>query len=570
MDAFILISFIIGGIIIALVVNIITQHNKIKRFAERLRRNFGQIERKEYDPEKAASYRGYYLNHLDDDGFYIDDITWNDAEGETLYNSINKCYSSCGDEYLYYTLRCIDTNPSKEKIDKYASQTDAIIEDTELRVKLQLLFAKLGKTGKHSVFEYISLLSDVKRVPLILFYIVWLVYILIIGSFFINVTLGICLLIAWMIVCVFIYISHNKLVQNYITSFEYIVRTLIISEKAVAMKIPFYEEEYERLTELRKKLKGVKTSYLSFIKQSNRTGIADLASGMTAIINCFFLIDIFFFYKMLKYVIDNEDAYGEIFAILGKMESQISVANLKASFEDTCVPTFTDEKIIKGVDMIHPLVNNCVPNSFDNSKGMLITGSDASGKSTFLRSVLVNTILSESVYVACAKEFSFRSSELFSSMSLSDSLGTGESYYMAEINSINRTIKAKESGANVICFLDEVLRGTNTVARVAAATEILKSLTGENIITLAATHDIELTYLLENDYDNHFFREEIRKDDDGKEDIYFSYKINDGRSDTRNALLLLKIKEYPSKIVENAQMLSKGFVDTGKWQYDEG
>ena len=91
MDAFILISFIIGGIIIALVVNIITQHNKIKRFAERLRRNFGQIERKEYDPEKAASYRGYYLNHLDDDGFYIDDITWNDAEGETLYNSINKC-----------------------------------------------------------------------------------------------------------------------------------------------------------------------------------------------------------------------------------------------------------------------------------------------------------------------------------------------------------------------------------------------------------------------------------------------------------------------------------------------
>ena len=201
---------------------------------------------------------------------------------------------------------------------------------------------------------------------------------------------------------------------------------------------------------------------------------------------------------------------------------------------------------------------------------MLITGSNASGKSTFLRSVLVNAILSESVYVACAKEFSLKPSMLFSSMSLSDSLGSGESYYMAEINSINRIIKAKETGENVICFLDEVLRGTNTVERVGAATEILKYLTGENIITLAATHDIELTYLLEKDYDNHFFREEIKKDEDGKEDIYFSYKINDGRSDTRNALLLLKIKEYPSEIVENAQILSKGFVDTGKWQYDEG
>ena len=176
---------------------------------------------------------------------------------------------------------------------------------------------------------------------------------------------------------------------------------------------------------------------------------------------------------------------------------------------------------------------------------MLITGSNASGKSTFLRSVLVNAILSESVYVACAKEFSFKPSMLFSSMSLSDSLGSGESYYMAEINSIKRIINARESGENVICFLDEVL------------------------ITLAATHDIELTYLLEEDYDNHFFREEIKKDENGKEDIYFSYKINDGRSDTRNALLLLKIKEYPSKIVENAQILSKGFVDTGKWQYEE-
>ena len=570
MDALIVVSFIVGAIIVALVINIVAQQNKIKRFAERLRKNFGKIERKEYDPEKAVSYRGYYLNHLDDDGFYIDDITWNDAEGETLFNSINKCYSSCGDEYLYYSLRCIDTNPSKEKIDKYVSQTDALIEDADTRLKLQLLFAKLGKTGRHSVFEYISLLSDVKRVPLILFYIVWLVYILIIGSFFVNVTLGVCLLIAWMIVCVFIYISHNKMVQNYITSFEYIVRTIIISEKAVKMNVPFYEEEYKRLAELRKKLKGVKTSYLSFIKQSNRTGIADLASGMTALLNCFFLIDIFFFYKMLKYVIENEDAYGEIFAILGKMESQISVANLKASFEDTCVPAFSEEKLIKGTDMIHPLVKNCVPNSFDNSKGMLITGSNASGKSTFLRSVLVNMILSESVYVACAKEFSFKPSMLYSSMSLSDSLGSGESYYMAEINSIKRIINAKESGENVICFLDEVLRGTNTVERVAAATEILKYLTGENIITLAATHDIELTYLLEKDFDNHFFREEIKKDEDGKEDIYFSYKINDGRSDTRNALLLLKIKEYPSEIVENAQILSKGFVDTGKWQYDEG
>lgn len=569
MDVLIVFGFIAAALIVALVVNIVLQNKKIKRFAERLRKNFGKFERKESDYERT-SYTGYFLRHLEDEGFVVDDITWNDAEGETLFASMNKCYSSCGEEYLYHTLRHFDINNDEEEIKKYTSQTDALIENADIRVKLQLLLATLGKTGKHSVFEYISLLSDVKKVPLIVFYLIWLIYILVIGSYFIDVTLGVCLTITWMIICVIIYISHNKKVQNYFTSFEYIVRTLMISEKVVKLNVPFYEEENGALAELRKKLKGVKTAYLSFIKQSNRTGIADMMSGMTALLNCFFLVDIFFFYKMLKYVIENEDAYDELFAILGKMETEVCVANLKASLEDACVPVFTDDKNIKAVDMIHPLVKNCVSNSFENEKGMLITGSNASGKSTFLRAVLVNAILSESVHLACAKEFALKPALLYSSMSLSDSLGSGESYYMAEINSIKRIIDAKESGENIICFLDEVLRGTNTVERVAAATKILEFLTGDNIITLAATHDIELTYLLEKEYDNHFFREEIKKDEYDKEDIYFSYKIYDGRSDTRNALKLLKIKEYPEEIYAKAEILSKEFLNTGKWQYDEG
>lgn len=570
MDLFIVLIFIVGALVLAAVINSISTQNRIKRFIVKLKKNFGKLERKEYDPEKYTSYRGYFIRHLDDEGFIIDDITWNDAEGETLYTSINKSYSSCGDEYLYYRLRHIDIDAPKEERDRFIYQTDSLILDEVNRIKLQLNLATLGKTGRHSVFEYISLLSKVKRVPLILFYIVWIVYALIIASFFYNVTLGVCLTIVWMIVCVFIYLSHKKSVENYITSFEYIVRTIITAEKIAGLKVPYFDKECEELLKQRKELKGVKTSYLSFIKQSNRAGITDMMSGMTAMLNCFFLIDIFFFYKMLKYVCEKEDAYDKIFEILGKIETQISVANLKASFENTCVPSFSDENVIKGVDMIHPLVNNCVANSFENKKGMLITGSNASGKSTFLRSVLVNALLSETVYVACAKEFSLRPSLLFSSMSLSDSLSSGESYYMAEINSIKRILDAKEEGKNIICFLDEVLRGTNTVERVAAATEILRYLTGENIITIAATHDIELTYLLEKDFDNCFFREEIRKDEDDKEDIYFSYKINNGRSETRNALLLLKMKGYPEEIYKKAEGLSKAFMDTGKWQYDEG
>ena len=79
-----------------------------------------------------------------------------DAEGETLYNSINKSYSSCGDEYLYYRLRHIDIDTPKEERDRFIYQTDSLILDEVNRIKLQLSLATLGKTGRHSVFEYIS------------------------------------------------------------------------------------------------------------------------------------------------------------------------------------------------------------------------------------------------------------------------------------------------------------------------------------------------------------------------------------------------------------------------------
>lgn len=567
MDVFIIISFVVAMLAIAFAVNIVSNKRRIKRFEERLRKNFGSFERKEADYEKKSSYRGYFIKHSEEEGFFIDEITWNDAEGETLFTSMNKTYSSCGEEYLYYTLRHIDPKPDKEKIEKYVSQTDALIEDEEKRVNLQLKFATLGKTGKHSVYDYISLLGNVKRIPLILFYAIWLVYLLIFASYFLSLTLGVCLTIIWMIICVIIYIYNKHSVENYFTSFEYIVRTLMISDKIVAMKVPFYEEESERLKTLRKELKGIKTSYLSFIKQSNRSGLADMASGLVSIFNCFFLVDLFFFNKMLKYVLDKEEAYDEMFTILGKMESQICVANMKKAFDATCVPEFSENTEVKGVNLVHPLVANCVPNSFEVKNGMLITGSNASGKSTFLRCVLVNAILSETVYLAIGEEFKLKYFDIYSSMSLKDSLETGESYYMAEINSIKRILESKKSGNDVLCFLDEVLRGTNTVERVAAATEILRYLSGSNIITIAATHDIELTYLLEKVYNNYFFREEIKKEDD-KEDIYFSYKLNSGRSDTRNALLLLKVMGYPEEIYENAGKLSEGFLNTGKWLND--
>lgn len=561
------IAVIFGFIGISLLINLILERNKVKRFRARLARNFGSFKRIDVEEERIRKVQGYFFRHIDEEDYIVDNITWADLEGDTLFNSMNKCYSSCGEEYLYYWLRRPESKPDKARLSRYNNQIDSLIEDEKKRLDLQIIFATLGKTGKYSVYEYIHLLSKVKPVNCLLFIAIWAGYLLIAGSFFINNVLGIVLLISWLVICIGISLTKKKTVEQYISSFEYIVRTVVTADTIIKYNPEGFEEETEELKKLRKEIKGINSGYLSFLKQSNRSGVSDMASGLMSLINNFFLFDLFCFYRMLGLVIDKENVYDKIFALLGKMEAQISVANFKASFEDTCVPEFTEVNEVSFKDAIHPLIAGCISNSVTMDKCMLITGSNASGKSTFLRTVLINCLLAETVNLTVSKEFKMKPSLLYSSMSLKDSLSDNESYYMAEINSIKRILNARETGENIICFLDEVLRGTNTVDRVAAASEILRNLTGEGIVTFAATHDIELTYLLENVYDNYYFREEI-VEEEGKEDIIFSYKLNSGRSDTRNALFLLKLMGYPPEVVENAQALAQRFLTEGKWMQE--
>ena len=83
---------------------------------------------------------------------------------------------------------------------------------------------------------------------------------------------------------------------------------------------------------------------------------------------------------------------------------------------------------------------------------------------------------------------------------------------MVEIKSLKRIVdRAKEEGEPVLCFIDEVLRGTNTVERIAASTEILSLLAQKNALCFAATHDIELSYILDEIYTNYHFEEEVRE-----------------------------------------------------------
>ena len=283
----------------------------------------------------------------------------------------------------------------------------------------------------------------------------------------------------------------------------------------------------------------------------------------------FLYLDLIQFNRTLSELRSHLTEVDELVTITGQMETAIVIGSYRAYLGDGwCVPEFVTENSKKAFlqirDAVHPLLTDPVANSINAQKSVLLTGSNASGKSTFLRTVGVCALLAQTIHTCPAKEYRAPLFYIYSSMSLKDDVQSGNSYYMAEVKSIKRILdQVQEAGKEqmkVLCFVDEVLRGTNTVERISASTQILRMLARESVVCFAATHDGELTQLLQSVYDNYHFEEKMEQDD-----ILFPYQLIKGPATTRNAIALLRILGYDPEIVSQAEEMAKRFLDSGEW-----
>ena len=190
-----------------------------------------------------------------------------------------------------------------------------------------------------------------------------------------------------------------------------------------------------------------------------------------------------------------------------------------------------------------------------------VVGPVRTGKSTFIKTVAINAILSQTINTAICKSYRASFFRIASSMALTDNLLGNESYYIVEIKSLKRILDNSDEEIPLLCFIDEVLRGTNTLERIAASSTILAELAKNHCICFAATHDLELTSILEAYYQNYHFQEQITEGD-----ILFDYQLYEGKSNSRNAIKLLALLGYPSNIIENSQTACEAFSTSGVWK----
>ncbi len=142
------------------------------------------------------------------------------------------------------------------------------------------------------------------------------------------------------------------------------------------------------------------------------------------------------------------------------------------------------------------------------------------------------------------------------SIGTTDSIEEGDSYFMAEAKSLKRIIDSLDKEQAVLCILDEIFRGTNTAERISAASEVLTYMSKENSCVVAATHDLELTSMIDEKYNNYHFKETIEEND-----ISFDYILNDGPTTSRNALAILRYLDYPKEIYDNANKKVEDYID---------
>lgn len=266
------------------------------------------------------------------------------------------------------------------------------------------------------------------------------------------------------------------------------------------------------------------------------------ANAYFFILNIFVFADVFILYNLTKWKKDNGSKVKGWLDVMGEFDALSSIANLSFDHEDWCFSEISDKKIVKGEKIAHPLIGErAVANTYELSvpkQITLITGSNMSGKSTFLRTIGINLILAYIGAPCCAQKFTCSIMQIYTCMRTKDNLEESISSFYAEILRIKLIMEASKKGENIFFLLDEIFKGTNSRDRHTGATVLIKQLAESGAIGLLSTHDLELCDL-ENEMkeiENYNFREYY---EDNK--IKFDYKLRRGRSTTQNAVYLMKM-----------------------------
>ena len=523
---------------------------QLQKFKTSLYNNWGKQKKKEYYNFFVI---GKYFNnnsHKEKAYHLISEKSKIDFDIDTIFEFIDRTSSKIGQQYLYFKLRTIGSLKELLEFDKL---TILFENDKDLSISSQLELTKLNNNNSYYLEELINgkQLEKPKYLWLIIVLTVTAISSFILAFFYPIISL---LLIPILATNLVFHYKNKHNVTYYLNGVNQLSRALKVAKKLSRNKK--IASHFNDLTFL-EKIKSIKfkTEFIAFEKNVGNEFLFAFWF-VFEIIKILFNVEYLMFYSFLDDINKEKKSIEDLFIFIGKIDAAISTASLKSGDLIICTPKFNQENELKVDEIYHPLIENCIKNNVDLvEKSMLLTGSNMSGKTTFIRTVALNSILAQTLHICFAHKYSAPFYKVYSSIRITDDLLDNTSYYLQEVLTVKELINASTDKNPCLFVLDEIFKGTNTVERISGGKAILAYLNKKQHSILVSTHDIELTELLKEDnYDLYHFSEQIEN-----EELFFDHKLKKGKLKTRNAIKILDLYKYPSEIIKEAKNIETNY-----------
>jgi DNA mismatch repair ATPase MutS len=484
--------------------------------------------------------KSYFSLIKNEDSYFIDDQTWSDLDMDDIYSKIESTLTTPGEQVLYYLLRTPvfqeDELKSRDRIIEYFKKNNVNREN------LQVNLLGLGKQVHGNILDLFSE-EKVDTGFRFVYDILGIAPLVILPFYFVF---GVKILLPFILIYMINNGVHYKLspkIINQVNSIAYLGNLITISKNIIK----------ENDNELTKYIDEIKTNIKDIKDIDKHSVYINRVEGLDFFgdyINILLLTRLRSYYKVVDKIYDYKDNIKEIYRIIGEIDSLLSIAAYRERIQEYSKPHFNyDNKSLNLEEAVHPLIADPIPNSITiKNSGIILTGSNMSGKSTFLRTVAINSLFAQTIYTTLAKRYEGTFFKLLTSLSPEDSVKNGKSYYLGEAEALLRILNSFEEDIPTLTMVDEIFRGTNPLERISASAEILEYMSRKNTLALVATHDLELTEISNENFQCYYFSEDV----DESEGLKFDYTIKNGVSPTRNAIKLLKYIGYPSDIIDGA------------------
>ena len=552
-----------AGLVLLFALVLIRENYKRKKMMlGKIRRIYGTVPEREYETGDIERI-SHYFQRKENMNFVIDDITWNDLDMDHIYMMVNQTVSSPGEDVLYDMMR----RPlfSQEELDERERQIAFFAENAHKREQLQLILSKVGKSRLGSLADTVFSLKNAPKASLGIHVIMIIAILCALVSLLFFPLQGFlaCICLSMANMTIYYASADRKIMEIYLDCFSSLLRILQAADEMDTVDWPEIKKQMDSIKEGKREFRVLRKKAV-FLTSTGK-GFDNILQAFMDYVRMVLHVDILTYNSVLKEAKDKADVIMSLIENIGELDALISIASFRELLVLKAKPEFvpyTGKAIsLKVEDLYHPLIPEAVANSITASGGTLVTGSNASGKSTFLKNMAINSILAQTIHTCTCSRYRAPFLKVMTSMALRDDLSGGDSYFIVEIKSLKRILEESRKEEPLLCIIDEVLRGTNTIERIAASSRILNRLAENWVLPFAATHDIELSYILDDVYENYHFEEEIKDNQ-----VIFNYLLQKGRAITRNAIRLLDMLGYDSNVVCGAQEAAQDFEKTGTWK----